>query len=203
MRAECIPAEAEDCFRRDAPGLANPMKNFTAALKDAVRLVAKNIAVRALCCALSLGSFSASAKNVVPTGEVCVINVRADDKLNVRTHPDANSAVVTSISPAECGVIITGQCQPYWCPVEINSASGWANRRFISTVSPARYCVSGVASYDKLAMRAAPSVHALLLVELPSYQCNISLLPFSISGWQKIRLDDWEGWVTRRHLSLR
>jgi SH3-like domain-containing protein len=176
---------------------------FEAVRRHAVRSAGRVVRAGAFGCALAVVGTVALAEDVVPDGELCVINVRADDKLNVRIEPNPDSSVVTRVAPNECGLIVAGACQRYWCPVEKNGATGWVNRRFISTVSPARYCVSGVGSYDKLVMRASPSLQASVLVELPSYQCNISLLPFSTNGWQKVRLEEWEGWVTRKYLSSR
>jgi SH3-like domain-containing protein len=153
--------------------------------------------------ALAIMASAASAENVLPTGEQCVVNVPADDELNVRTLPNADSSIIARVAPNECGLIITGPCQRYWCPIEKKEATGWVNRRFIANVSQARYCVTGVAPYDKLRMRASPSLQASVLIELPSFQCNIALLPFSTNGWQKVRLEEWEGWVRPNYLNSR
>lgn len=152
---------------------------------------------------LAIMASAALAHNSLPTGEQCVVNVPADDKLNVRTLPNADASIIARVAPNECGLTITALCQRYWCPVQKNEATGWVNRRFIANVSQPRYCVSGVAPYDKLPMRASPSLQASVLIELPSYQCNIALLPFSTIGWQKVRLEEWEGWVRPNNLSSR
>jgi SH3-like domain-containing protein len=170
---------------------------------SAIRHAARVVWTTAFSCALTLTGSAALAGNVIPGGEMCVVNVRADDELNVRLQPDADAPVVTRVAPDACGLIVTGACQRYWCPVERTGAAGWVNRRFISSVSPARYCVSGVAAYDKLVMRVTPSPQASVVIELPSYQCNVSLLPFANNGWQKVRVEEWEGWVTRKYLNSR
>ena len=135
----------------------------------------------------------ASAQQVVTAEEHCVVNVRADDALNLRVEPDADSPVVIRVGPNECGVIVTGVCGRYWCPVETKHNKGWVNRRYISIVSPSRYCVSGLRAYEKLELRTWPSPESKVLLELPSYQCNIALLPFAKNIWQKIRVAEWEG----------
>jgi SH3-like domain-containing protein len=75
------------------------------------------------------------------------------------------------------------------------------NQRFISMVSPARYCVSGVAAGDKLNLRAYPSARSNVLQRLGRNKCGISFLPYAIGSWQKIRSSGQEGWVNKRYLS--
>ena len=88
------------------------------------------------------------------TGSGCyqVVNVAANDVLNVRAKPSAASAIVYKISPQRVPIISGGKstadaeakCTPRhrplasrWCPIAIFDGSGsdirgWAKRRFLS-----------------------------------------------------------------------
>lgn len=143
----------------------------------------------------------AKADPVVPGEEHCVVNVRSDDALNVRERPNAGSAVAARKSHGECGLLVTGPCRGSWCPVEDGHSLGWVHRRYIAMVSPAMYCVTGVAPGDELNLRAWPSPQSRILTRLDRRQCNIAFLPYAVGNWQKIRVAGWEGWVNRRFLS--
>ncbi len=143
----------------------------------------------------------AQADPVVPGEEHCVVNVRSDDILNMREAPNASSYVVAQKRYGECGIRVNDECEGNWCPVEDGHALGWVHRRYIAMVSPALYCVSGVAGGDVLNLRAFPSTQSRILAELPPHQCDIAFLPYAVGSWQKIRAGGWEGWVNRNYLS--
>lgn len=152
---------------------------------------------------LLLGIFTnaALAGQVVPGEEHCVVNVRSDDRLNLREKPRADAPVVARKRYGDCGIRVTDQCSRGWCPVEDGHLEGWVNRRFLAMVSPSLYCVSKVAAGDTLNLRAWPSSQSRVLARLRRNQCDIAFLPFAKDGWQKIRVAGWEGWVNRRYLS--
>ncbi len=153
--------------------------------------------------AAALGMFAgaAAADPIVPGEEHCVVNVRSDDRLNVRAGPSASTPILASKRYAECGIVVTGTCRGSWCPVEDGHHRGWVHRHYISMVSPARYCVAGVRPGDVLNLRAWPSARSHILTALPRNQCGIAFLPYAVDGWQKIRVAGWEGWAARRYLS--
>jgi uncharacterized protein YgiM (DUF1202 family) len=142
-----------------------------------------------------------SQAQIVPGEEHCVVNVRTDDVLNMRARPSASSRLVSTLRYGECGVTVTGTCRSGWCPVEDGHDAGWVNGRFISMVSPALYCVTGVAAGDRLNVRAFPSSSSRIIKRLPRNQCDIAFLPYATGGWQKVRVDGYEGWVNRRYVS--
>ena len=144
---------------------------------------------------------AAAADPVVQGEEHCVVNVRADDRLNMREQPSASSDIVARKRYGDCGIVVTGNCRGAWCPVEDGHSAGWVNKRFIAMVSPAMYCVSGVKAGDTLSVRAFPSSESKIVTRLPRNQCDIAFLPYATGGWQKIRVDGWQGWVNRRFLS--
>jgi SH3-like domain-containing protein len=144
---------------------------------------------------------AAHADPVVAGEEHCVVNVRSDDVLNMREEPTASAPVVAQKRYGECGIRVNDECEANWCPVEDGHALGFVHRRYIAMVSPSLYCVSGVAAGDVLNLRAFPSAQSRILAELPPDQCDIAFLPYAVDGWQKIRVEGWEGWVSRRYVS--
>lgn len=143
----------------------------------------------------------AQADPVVPGEEHCVVNVRSDDRLNMREEPDADAPTVARKRYGDCGIQVTAACQESWCKVEDGHSLGWVNRRFISMVSPAIYCVTGVAAGDTLNLRAYPSTTSRVVAELHRRQCDIQFLPYAVGSWQKVRVEGQQGWVNRRYVS--
>lgn len=152
--------------------------------------------------AIWLGASNPVAAETYPVGEEhCVVNVRANDRLNMRERPSASSPIVARKRYSECGILVTGGARGNWVPVEDGHAIGWVHRHYIAMVSPSMYCVTGVVQGDVLNMRAWPSSQSRIIHRLPRNQCNISFLPYSVGNWQKIRVAGWQGWVNRRYLS--
>ncbi|MGP1357882.1 SH3 domain-containing protein [Roseicyclus sp.] len=139
----------------------------------------------------------------VRTGaEHCVVNVRADDPLNLRTGPGTRYRVLTALPYARCGIMVTEACAGNWCPVEDGHYAGWVHRRYIAAVSAPTNCVHPLARPRDVALRAWPAERSRLLTRLAPRSCGIALLPYTVRGWQKIRQDGWEGWVRSSDLLL-
>ena len=151
--------------------------------------------------AAGLAAGGAAADPVVPEAEHCVVGLPAGDVLNLREGPGTEFPIMTGLPPSQCGVMVTGDCQGSWCPVEDGHYAGWAHRRYLSMVSPAMYCVTRVADDDVLNLRAWPSASSRILARLGPHLCDIAILPFAVGDWQKVRADGWEGWVRRSYLS--
>ena len=142
----------------------------------------------------------AQAEPVVPGEEHCVINVRADDRLNMRAQPNAGAEIVARKRYGDCGIRVQ-ECSGSWCRSEDGHSLGWLHRRYLAMVSPAMYCVANVRPGDVLNLRAYPSATSRVLTSLHRRQCDIAFLPYSVGNWQKIRVDGWQGWVNRAYLS--
>ncbi len=157
----------------------------------------------ALSLSLSLAAVpeAAVADPVVPGEEHCVVNIPTTDTLNMRAAPGTGSEVLTRLRYAQCGVIVSGECRGNWCPVEDGHHAGYAHRRYLSMVSPAMYCVSGVEEWDELNLRAYPSASSRILARLGPHDCGLAVLPYATGNWVKVRVDGWEGWVNRRYIS--
>ncbi len=165
-------------------------------------------AILAILAAISLSAtplLPAQADPVVPGEEHCVVNIPTTDTLNLRARPGTGSRVLTTLRYAQCGIIVTDDCRGNWCPAEEGHYAGWAHRRYLAMVSPAMYCVTGVAAWDKLNLRAFPAATSRIVARLAPNQCDIAFLPYAVGNWQKVRVDRgdsvWEGWVNRRYVS--
>lgn len=159
---------------------------------------------KTLACALAAASVTtaiAAPTQVVENEEHCVVNVKSSDRLNVRTKASAGSKVVNRLRYGDCGVIVTGACKGSWCPIEDGHFAGWVHSNFISMVSPAMYCVSGVGPGDGLNLRAYPASTSRILTVLGRHQCEIAFLPYAVGNWQKVRAVGYEGWVNRKFVS--
>ena len=97
--------------------------------------------------------------------------------------------------------MVVGECQAKWCPVEDGHMKGWADRRFLSMVSPSLYCTVSRARRGVVKLRAFPSPQSRVLVALKRNTCGIAFLPYARNEWQKVRVDGWEGWLTRAEVS--
>jgi hypothetical protein len=71
-----------------------------------------------------------------------VVNVPANDTLNVRAAPNTTSSIVSAVSPQGRGLVMLGDCAGAWCPMSHAGKSGWVHRSFLTlepmTVSAAR-----------------------------------------------------------------
>ena len=163
------------------------------------RLLLMSIAAAML--AVVFYSVQAHADPIAPGVEHCVVNVRANDVLNMRTKPHSSATVVAAKRHDACGILVQRSCRQNWCPVEDGHSLGWVHRHYIAAVSPAIYCVTGVAVGDALNLRAFPSPQSRVLARLAVNKCDIAFLPYSVGSWQKIRVGGRQGWVNRRFLS--
>ena len=143
----------------------------------------------------------AAEASVIPGEEHCVINVPSWDKLNIRSGPSTKARVVVRKRYGSCGIMVVGDCQAKWCPVEDGHMKGWANHRFLSMVSPSLYCTVNRSRHGVVKLRAFPSPQSRLLVALKRHTCGIAFLPYARNNWQKVRVNGWEGWVNRAEVS--
>lgn len=138
----------------------------------------------------------AAAADPVESGrEHCVVNVAADDPLNLRAGPGTGHRVLARLPYARCGIVVTAPCRGSWCEVEDGHFAGYVHRRYLAIVSPAIHCRSPHAGRHAVPIRAWPSEGSRVLAPLNGWRCDIALLPYRTEGWQKIRQAGWEGWV--------
>ena len=144
---------------------------------------------------------SVGKASVVPGEEHCVINVPSWDMLNIRSGPSTKARVVVRKRYGSCGIMVVDSCKGKWCPVEDGHMKGWANRQFLSMVSPALYCTIKRGRHGDVKLRAFPSPQSRVLVALKKHTCGIAFLPYSRNNWQKVRVSGWEGWLNRAEVS--
>ena len=106
---------------------------------------------------LGLMPMPAAEASVIPGEEHCVVNVPSWDKLNIRSGPSTKAQIVSRKRYGFCGITVVGNCRAQWCPVEDGHMKEWANRRFLSMVSPSLYCTVGQGRRDVVKLRAFPS----------------------------------------------
>jgi SH3-like domain-containing protein len=148
-----------------------------------------------LLAAVNLGILAPAIADPIRQGaEHCVVNVRHDDPLNLRSAPNATARILSTLPFATCGIVVTGNCRGNWCPVEDGHSAGWAHRHYIAPILGQMHCV---ASIDDVALRAWPSSRSPTLTRLPAGLCELRILPFSTEGWRKVRAGGREGWLPR------
>jgi hypothetical protein len=64
-----------------------------------------------------------------------VVNVGANDALNMREDGTVNSRIIDIIPPNAEGVIYLGETQGQWIFVQYDRAKGWVERRFVMPIA--------------------------------------------------------------------
>jgi SH3-like domain-containing protein len=77
--------------------------------------------------------FAPPSPSPSPVPQFRVSNVASNDVLNIRSGPDANSAIVRTIPPYGRGILIKGSCVGQWCPIDYQGSQGWVNRRYLTS----------------------------------------------------------------------
>lgn len=150
-----------------------------------------------------------------------VVNVQADDVLNVRSGPGVTYPLVGTIPTAATGIRTTGaglqEGDMLWVPVRYGDIGGWVNRYFLAeessspspgaTVPPASstYRVVGVASDDVLNVRSGAGVEYPLAGTIPPNGTDIEItgpgVEEGVIHWVPIRYQGVIGWVNRDFLA--
>jgi len=173
------------------------------------------IAFPALACVLAAGlaPLAASAQDGAPTYRVA--GVADDDKLNIRSGPSSEHAIVGSIPPSGRGIRLTGNCGA-WCPVHYNGLSGWVSGRYLAVETavapfvqrgdlPSHWRVTGVADHEVLLVRNNPSPLApVVYVYAPRATC-IVLAGGCQRPWCQVQIPaqggQQTGWVDSKFLA--
>lgn len=61
-----------------------------------------------------------------------VVRVPYDDTLNVRQFPSMDSPVVGELPADARRIVLRGDCQDDWCPIEYGQVVGWAGRYYLT-----------------------------------------------------------------------
>lgn len=61
-----------------------------------------------------------------------VVNVAANDTLNLRSAPNTTAAVVSFVPHQARGLVMVGECTGVWCPMSHGGKSGWVHRTYLA-----------------------------------------------------------------------
>jgi len=76
-------------------------------------------------------AYVAPSRTEAPPPAFRVARVAAGDVLNMRRDPIAGSQIVGTIPPDASGLVLSGICQPDWCPVLYRQQHGWVSHQFL------------------------------------------------------------------------
>jgi hypothetical protein len=81
---------------------------------------------------------SASPGPLTRGAKMKVVNVEANDVLNIREYAIEKSPIIDIIPPNADGVIYLGESQGQWIFIQYDraKAKGWVNRRFVTPIVP-------------------------------------------------------------------
>ncbi len=161
------------------------MKIFTRAL---------SLAAVGVSLAAGLTFYSTSAE------AACVVGVRSNDVLNMRSYASTRAAIVGILQPRACGVSIR-QRSGNWGLVRYRGRQGWVNLRFISEggggAAWTQACVVGVRSNDVLNIRSRPSGASRIKGVVPPGSCRMRVYERG-ARWSRISYRGVFGWVSNR-----
>ncbi len=158
-------------------------------------------------CAVSLPSLA----EVASRARLQVINVAADDVLNLRQAPHAKAPLMGDMPPGSQEVITVGPSQGDWLYVRHGFLEGWARARYLAVVEPGvapqplqgqglKGLVIGIRSGSSLALRSAPQANATRLARLAPGSQSAALTGLAEPGWLQVSLNGQLGWVEADHM---
>ena len=159
------------------------------------------LTLTALGMSLAAGSvfYSSSAE------AACVVGVRSNDVLNMRSFGSTRAAIVGVLRPGACGITIRRRAGT-WAEIRHRGRRGWVNTRFIGEgdegdgdASPTwtQACVVGVARNDVLNIRSRPSGSSRIKGIVPPGSCLMRVYERG-ARWSRVSYRGVFGWVSNR-----
>jgi uncharacterized protein YraI len=134
-----------------------------------------------------------------------VVNVAADDVLNIRSGPDSSYAPIGQIPPNGRGVRLGNGCKGQWCPAGYGGVVGWVNSSYLAADSnqDSPYRVVHVAANDVLNMRRGPAVRYPILSFIPPDGRGVRILKTveCEAAWCQVDYNGAQGWVNTLFLA--
>jgi uncharacterized protein YraI len=134
-----------------------------------------------------------------------VVNVAADDALNMRSGPDSSYTIVGQIPHNGQGVRLGNGCKGPWCPAAYGSAVGWVNSSYLAADSnqDSTYRVVHVAANDALNIRRGPAVRYPILNIIPPDGRGVRILKTAEceATWCQVDYNGAQGWVNTLFLA--
>lgn len=146
----------------------------------------------------------------VPEADLCVIETRFGETLNVRSGPGTAYDVVGSLSFDQVGVHATGVGAEddrgrTWKEIEYFGGRVWVASWLLTpnpceVAAPADYCISGTSCTDRLNVRSGPGASFQKLGSLPYDMVGVQATGASSADadgrtWRQIRFRGSVGWV--------
>lgn len=166
-----------------------------------MKTIGKTLSLAAIGVSLIAGStfFTSSAE------AACVIGVRSNDVLNMRSYASTRAAIVGVLRPRACGVTIRKR-SGNWGLIRHRGRQGWVNLRYLGegdegdggdSPSWTQACVVGVAGNDVLNIRSRPSGSSRIKGIVPPGSCRMRVYERG-SRWSRISYRGVFGWVSNR-----
>lgn len=134
---------------------------------------------------------------IVEGREHCAVHLPLDVALPVHAAPGADADIVAQRDYAQCGMILA--CDDGWCPIPLDGIRGSVEQRYIAGVGPAAHCNDYRG--DHLDIYRDPTPLSPVVTALRHGESDISILPYWMGGWQKIRTEiGLEGWILAEYL---
>jgi uncharacterized protein YraI len=137
-----------------------------------------------------------------------VVNVAADDSLNVRQGPGARYAIVAALPPDSRGLRLVGsaQCVGVWCEIQYRAGTGWVNTLYLeydmaAAAAPTQtYRVTNVATDDVLHIRSGPGAGLASIGSIPPNGRGVRIVGSCSGPWCPIEYQGTRGWVNKQYL---
>lgn len=144
------------------------------------------MATAVVCLVVSSLPAAATGADVARTGRNTaaqlfrVVNVAAQDVLNVRHGPSPRHDIVAQLPADGGGISITGTCRAQWCPIRHAGGEGWAFRAYLAPElrSATPVVASAAAAPQSEAPKAPP-----LLAQRPASPPEQAFRYFVAQGW--------------------
>lgn len=147
------------------------------------------------------GSTTTSGTSINKEGQV--INVASNDKLNVRTQPNTQGAIVTSLANGTKVQVIEQDTKTKWYKISYNKTTGYVSNSYIkliesSTSNPS--IVGTKQTTDNLNFRTGPSTNYSIIATIPKGTA-VECYAESTNGWVKIKYNGKDGYVNSSYLT--
>lgn len=142
-----------------------------------------------------------------------VVEVAADDVLNVRSGAGVGNAVVGTLAPSETHVTGSGRREVVsgttWLEIESAGVEGWASSRYLEPIATraalqTTFSVVDVAADDRLNLRSAPGIEHAKIGSIPPGSSGIegtgAVVPVGVADWYEVTFEGTTGWSHSRYL---
>lgn len=142
-----------------------------------------------------------------------VIDVAADDMLNVRAGAGVSHDVAGSVTPWETRLVGSGAEEVVsgatWLEVSFPGGVGWVNSKHVERIQVRpelrdSFGIVGVGANDALNLRRAPGIEHETVCVMPHDAVGIegtgAVVTVGVSDWNEVTFGEFTGWVNGRFL---